>query len=329
MKKICIIYGGPSSEHNVSINTTKAILDNIDLNKYELYLLYIDKKLNTSFNKYSSKYKFDLKTDSNFWFDIEKLEEFDLCFLGMHGEFGEDGTVQSILEVNNILYTGSDSYSSRLCMDKYRSSILVNSKLGISIPATVLTKISEIKEMDNLRYPLLLKPNKLGSSVGVYFVESERNLLKFLDKDLRVFKKQDEYLIQDPILDSLEISCGVLEKKDNTFIPLPPIEIHPKGSSFFDYKSKYQKDGALEITPPTSIPKSLSEKISNISKDIHRLLGCRLYSRSDFLIKDGKIYYLETNTLPGLTVTSLLPKECSVVNITYEKLIDFLIKNSF
>jgi D-alanine-D-alanine ligase len=329
MEKICIMYGGPSSEHDVSISTTKAVLDNIDVNKYELSLLYIDKDLKTSLKKYSSTFKFDSKTNSNFWLDIEKLKEFDLCFLAMHGEFGEDGTVQSILEANKIAYTGSDSYSSGLCMDKYRSSILVNSKLGISIPGTVLTKISEIKGMDNLRYPLLLKPNKLGSSVGLFFVESEKDLTKVLDRDLKVFKKEEEYLIQEPVLDSLEISCGVLEKNDSTFIPLPPIEIHPKSSSFFDYESKYQKNGVLEITPPSSISKSLSKKLSNISEDIHRLLGCRLYSRSDFLIKDGEIYYLETNTLSGLTETSLLPKECSAVNITYERLIDFLIKNSF
>lgn len=328
MKKICIIYGGPSSEHDVSIMTVKAILENINTEKYEIWLLYIDRNLESFLRKYFLGDNFKYDTNSNFWADIIKLKDFDLCFLAMHGEFGEDGTIQSLLELYNIPYTGSDSYSSRLSMDKYRSSILVNSKLSIDIPKTLLVKKSEIIENNKIDYPLILKPNRLGSSVGVYLVENEEMLNRVLTIEVDTFNGDMEYLIHEAITDSIEISCGVLQRKNGEYIKLPPIEISPLKSSFFDYESKYKEGGANEISPPISIPASLSKRISKISQDIHKLLGCKLYSRSDFLIKDNKIYYLETNTLPGLTKTSLLPKECNAINMPYSELIDFLIENT-
>ena len=128
--------------------------------------------------------------------------------------------------------------------------------------------------------------------------------------------------------DSIEIQCGTLQKKNGDFIALPPIEIVPKKNVFFDYDSKYLNGGATEITPPISIDKSLSDKISQLSIDIHKLLMLKTYSRTDFLIKNGKIYFLETNTLPGMTATSLLPQEANSIGISYPQLLDFIISNS-
>ena len=136
------------------------------------------------------------------------------------------------------------------------------------------------------------------------------------------------FVVQDLIEQDIELSCGCLEKKNGEFIKLPPIEIIPQSSSFFDYKAKYSEGGSIEITPPEHISQDISETISQLAIDIHKLLGCTVYSRSDFLIKGNSIYYLETNTLPGMTSTSLLPQEASTVGISFTELIDFLIKNS-
>lgn len=324
MKKVCIIYGGPSKESEVSVNTAKEILKNISQTKYEITLLYIDRKLKCSLEKYEEEYVFKPKATDEIDSCISVLKGFDLCFLALHGEFGEDGTIQKIFEREHIKYTGSDSVSSALCFDKYASSMIVNRDLDICIPKTILwKKESEVPFIDDtFNYPLFLKPNKQGSSIGVSMVKNREELEKVLQK------VNEEYLIQEAILDAVEVSCGLLEKEDGKVIELPPVEIAPKLGEFFDYDSKYCSDGAKEIVPPVSISSDFSKKISEMSVKIHKLLGCSLYSRSDYLIKDDVVYYLETNTLPGLTSTSLLPKECLGIGLSYVDLLEFLITNS-
>jgi D-alanine-D-alanine ligase len=328
MKKVCIVYGGPSSEHEVSVFTTRGILRNIDKKKYDIYLLYIDKKLNASLKKYSQNQELVLKGKESLFKILKKLKNFDVCLIAMHGEFGEDGTFQSLLDLIGVRYTGTDAYGSRLAMDKYKSTMLVNLKLGVDIPQNSLVKIKDFSKFKNLKYPFVFKPNTLGSSVGIYFVNNSKELVIAKKKIIELLGEEVEYLIQEPIMDNLEISCGVLEKKDGSLLYLPPIEIHPQLSSFFDYDSKYVKGGSEEITPPVSISKSFSDKLSKLSGEIHKLLGCKLYSRSDFLIKKDKFYYLETNTLPGMTDTSLVPQEAQAIGMSYAQLLDFLIENS-
>jgi D-alanine-D-alanine ligase len=137
------------------------------------------------------------------------------------------------------------------------------------------------------------------------------------------------YFIIQPLIESdIEVSCGCLEKKNGEVVKLPAIEIIPQSSTFFDYKAKYVKGGSKEITPPEHISEDMADRISQLAVDIHRVLGCSVYSRSDFLIKGNDIFYLETNTLPGMTNTSLLPQEAEAGGISFSKLIDFLVENS-
>jgi D-alanine-D-alanine ligase len=176
--------------------------------------------------------------------------------------------------------------------------------------------------------PICIKPNALGSSIGVFLIKDRETLDNAKDKLEEDFDENESFLIQELIVEGLEVSCGCLEKKNGEFIKLPPIEIIPQNSSFFDYKAKYTKGASIETTPPTQINNSMSERISDLAVEIHSILGCSLYSRSDFLIKGDDIYYLETNTLPGMTNTSLLPQECKAAGIRFSELIDFLIENS-
>lgn len=213
-------------------------------------------------------------------------------------------------------------------MDKYRSSILVSSFPNLSIPHTKLVKLENLRnELLNTPLPVFIKPNRNGSSICSYVLEDLNTLDLKLNDIYSHHKKSDEILIQEYIKERVEISCGCLEKRDDTFIQLPPIEILPKNSKFFDYNSKYSKNASLERIPAIGISKKQREYISKLTIDIHKLLGCRLYSRSDYLVTDNKIYYLETNTLPGMTNTSLVPQEAISIGIQFKELISFFIEN--
>lgn len=328
-KKIAIFYGGPSSEHNVSINSAKTIYKFLNKKKYKIAVCYISKTLtakivtedNPTFEKINATIPL-LEV-----LETIKKENYFALLAGIHGEFVEDGKLQSLLEYFNIPYSGSDSKSSALSMDKYRSMLLVNTLSPIELPETFIVSSQNIYPKV-FKFPVIIKPNTLGSSVGISIVKTPQELKKVI-ADLKKRYPSQELLIQELIQDSVELSCGVLQKKNGEFLLLPPIEIIPKRNNFFDYDSKYLVGGSEEITPPISIDKNMSDKISSLSTKIHTLLGLKTFSRSDFLIKKGTIYYLETNTLPGMTATSLLPQEAAAAGISYTKLLDFIIENSY
>ena len=318
--KILLLFGGPSNEHDVSIDTAKQVFQKIDKKKYNVSLLYVDKFLRGAFLKSFHNLKNTGNNFKPFFTILDKLKRYNLIFLCLHGEFGEDGTIQSIFEAKNIKYTGSNSYASSLCMDKYRSALIAANIKGLVLPKTKLINKSADLWMGN-KFPIVVKPNRSGSSVGVSIIRKR--------KDARVVPvpSDNEYIVQEYI-SGVEVSCGCLQSKLGTLVRLPPIEIHPKKSKFFDYSSKYSIGGSDELIPPVSIPKNIASRISEIACKIHQILGCSVYSRSDFIVRKDKIYYLETNTLPGMTSASLLPKEAKYIGMTYTKLLDFIIMNS-
>jgi D-alanine-D-alanine ligase len=329
-KKISIVCGGPSSEYEVSLNSAQSILTYIDKEKYTPYIFYISK--NGKALMYEAGEKIDIpkeKNLKNLLEETKKLKNMHMNILALHGEFGEDGIYQGILHFLDIPFTGCDSSSSSLCMDKYRSSLLAQENIDIKIPKTQFFKLEDILDKyKKFKKPICIKPNYKGSSVGVYLVHNQEDMDNALFDLQEEFDKDTPFIIQELIEQDTEVSCGCLQKKSGEFIKLPPIEIIPQSSKFFNYEAKYSKDGSIEITPPENISEALSDKISQLAIDIHTLLGCKVYSRSDFLIKGNNIYYLETNTLPGMTDTSLLPQEAKAAGISFTELIDFLIENS-
>jgi len=325
MKNILILCGGPSSEYEVSIFTTKEILKYIDKSRFNPTIGLMNKDKEISFmspsifliNKYPKYVSF---TKS-----LIKIKEYDFVLISMHGEFGEDGKLQRVFERKGIKHHGSDSVSSKLCMDKYKSSKLVSKCLKIHTPKTLMLKLGDTLKYKHT-YPLFIKPNKLGSSVGAGLMNNEKELKKYLKKVKSKTYSSDYFLLQE-YFKGIELSCGVLESKKGRFTLLPPVEILPK-SVFFDYKSKYSDGESIDNCPPTLVPENICKEISKYSRDIHKLLKCKSYSRSDYIYSNNKIYYLETNTLPGLTKNSLLPREVKAIGMKYSELISFLIENS-
>lgn len=329
--KVAVLCGGPSSEHEVSLLSVRSVLEHIDNKKYTISVFYISKDLKCaqlSPDDYLTSGVPDATQLQPFMNVIQTvLPTFDVVLLaGLHGEFVEDGKLQAILDTYHITYTGSGMAASALCMDKYRSSLLVSAQLPVLIPKTVCLSSGSPIDL-NLRFPLVVKPNTMGSSVGVKFVQNKNELQQQLDTIFFEYH-QKEVVVQEQITDAIEVSCGYLVEKDGTGHPLPPVEIIPQSSPFFDYKAKYEVGGSIELSPPQHIPQKTSEKISSLSANIHTLLGCSTYSRSDFFVKGDEVYYLETNTLPGMTATSLLPKEAAAVKMSYADLITFIITNA-
>ncbi len=335
MKKIAIIYGGPSSEHEVSISTARSIFENLNKTKYQISLMPIGKDLSAELinNPKSIESKIS-PGNQNIYSLIPKLKQFDIAFLATHGQFGEDGTLQALLETHSIPYTGSNPYASRLCMDKYRSSLVASSIKGLKIPTTELIDAKQISKILPQQLQKLgevvLKPNRLGSSVATYIIANQTPEDKIEDilADINENFINEQFVIQEAITPNIELSCGCLESKTGEITYLPPIEIQPVDNTFYNYEAKYQQNASKHFCPPKNISKDKAKQISKLAAQIHTLLGCSTYSRSDFLIKDEQIFYLETNSLPGMTPTSLLPDEARAKGMSFSELLDFIINNS-
>jgi len=325
--KVVILCGGPSSEYDVSLSTTEGIIKNID-KKYEISVLLMSKDYKTVLFKPTEANRKSFPTPQNdLADDLKEIKPGSVVLNAMHGEFGEDGVVQSLLETKGLKYTGSKVLGSVLCMDKYASYQVINGKVDVIVPEIyAIGKILSV-DISKLKFPLVVKPNALGSSVGVEIVDKAEDLKNVINILSRYYSGLD-YIFQEYISDSVEISCGCLESASGEFIELPPIEIIPQVNRFYNYNAKYDKGGSDHKIPPVSIAKRLQGKISKMACEIHRILGCSGYSRSDFLVKDDKIYFLETNSLPGMTATSLIPEGAKAIGMSYSQFLDFIIENA-
>src|SRR5690348_7592200 len=262
--RVAVVCGGQSSEHEVSLNTGRMILKNLDRRKYRPTLIVIDK---------NGKWQFG-SIKKNIGDAIKKLKDFDFVFIAIHGAFGEDGRFQTLLEKIKTPYSGSGVASSAKAIDKAASNALYEMN-GIRVPRYAVIKKGEAISM---KLPLVIKPSDGGSSVGISVVKFEKDLQAGLRK---AFRESGHIMVQEYI-EGREFTCGILEDEHGKPFALPPTEIVPKTSSFFDYQAKYKAGGSLEITPP-NLPKAKIQKIQQLALKAHRLLSCRGMSRSDFI----------------------------------------------
>ncbi len=244
----------------------------------------------------------------------------EMVFLALHGACGEDGRVQAAFDLLGIPYTGSGYLGSAIAMDKDLTKRLVSDH-GVLTPAwrTLSYEKGDIPHLrESLEVPCVVKVLRSGSSLGVYIVEDRAALEMALEDSLRY----DSTVMIEQYIKGREFTCGVLEDR-----ALPTVEIVPQ-VSFYDYESKYQPGATLEICPGRTTPEA-EESIRRTALVVHRALGLSVYSRSDFMVgDDGAIYFLEVNTLPGMTPTSLVPQEAAAVGLSYGELCERIIAAS-
>lgn len=344
--RVAVLMGGPSPEYQVSLDSGVQVCINLDLKKYSVKPVIISKDGKWQIPRgYFSKpikeadagdliKKLDPQTPAlPLGRALSRLiaEEVDVAFIIIHGPYGEDGTLQGCLEVAKILYTGSGVLGSALAIDKSKS-LEIFSFHKIPIPRFIhITKnelnrnkdgiISTVK--NRLGFPVVVKPTCQGSTVGISIVEKES---AFFDAISLAFSFGNEILFEE-FIKGIELTCGVLESVKEGFTPLLVTEIVPKVSTFFTYEAKYQKGGSEEITP-ARIDQKTFKLVQELAVKAHQVLRCEGFSRTDFILKNGTPYALETNTLPGMTQTSLLPQGARASGISFTQLLDRIITHA-
>lgn len=300
--RVALLSGGISSERDVSIKSGNQVYEALDKAKYDVT-------------------RYDPATDLGKL--VAEASRVDVAFIVLHGPYGEDGTVQGLLDLLHIPYQGSGVLGSALAMDKWTSKRLYR-EAGLPVPPFQVLTLGEAFDTEALAkmpgYPLVVKPRSGGSSIGTSIVESPRQLPQALDLAF----DHGPHVIMEAYLEGIEITGGVLGN-DNCQL-LPVVEIIPESSyTFFDYEAKYQEGATREICP-ARISKNLSDGAQSYAAKAHRALCCRGYSRTDMIIHDEMIYVLETNTIPGMTPVSLFPLAAKAAGISFSQLLDRLIE---
>jgi D-alanine-D-alanine ligase len=286
-KKIGVLYGGLSREREISIKSGKAVLN--VFKKLKLNVCGIDVNRNIA--------------------EEIKKEKIDIAYIALHGPMGEDGTIQGVLEILGIPYTGSGVFASAASIDKDVSKKIFKYASILTPEWKILKKFGPAPEIK--KYPVVVKPVLQGSTIGVTIVEK---FSEFASAVKEVFKYGDEALIEQ-FIKGKEVTVGVLNGK-----ALPVVEIIPKGK-FYDFKSKYQKGGSQHIIP-ARISEEAYGTVQDYAEKVYEIFKCRAVCRVDMIVdKKDKVWVLENNTIPGMTKTSLIPDEGRVAGYNFESLV--------
>jgi len=297
-KKILVLCGGISKERLISLETGKQVANELKKNKYKVLTCEPDETL------------------------LKKIKLFNpnIIFNALHGQFGEDGYIQSILETQKTPYTHSGVIASSIAMDKIISKKIFI-KNNILTPKYIKfnyqKKINIIKVIEKkLNFPVIIKPINEGSSVHVYIC-NKKDIIKRLNQ----LSAYNEILIEE-FIPGREIQVAVMGKKN-----LGAIELKPK-RKFYDYEAKYNINAKTKHIIPVNLNKKDLKKITDIASKAHKVIGCRGVTRSDFKFYNGKFYLLEINTQPGMTKLSLVPEIAGYVGISFIKLIEWILKDA-
>lgn len=250
---------------------------------------------------------------------LELCQKADIVYLALHGTCGEDGRIQATLDLLGVPYTGSGCVSSAIAMDKDLTKRLVADKVVTPKWQSVTVTEENLEQLTaRTDLPVVVKPIDSGSSIGVY-IARERDELRMA---LRESIKLGGRTVLEQYISGREIQVAILNDR-----ALPSIEIIPK-EGFYDYENKYQPGAALEVCP-AEIPAEWEKRVGDAALTVFRTIGLSVYSRADFIVtEDGTPYFLEINTLPGMTPTSLVPQEAAAVGIDYPTLCETIIESS-
>jgi D-alanine-D-alanine ligase len=325
MKKVLILFGGKSTEHFISCKSAKSIIENIDINIFNVEIAGIS--LDGEWYKFNDDLSY---LENGNWIDsrvlkidnvVSYLKCFDVVFPVTHGNYGEDGKLQGFLDLFDIKYVGCKTNSSVLCFDKSLSKILFES-MGIpQVPYLVVDRNYDIKSITNIiSYPMIVKPCCGGSSIGISKVNNKKELSKAIKSAL----KYDNKVIIEKFINCRELECSVLGNID-TIVSIPG-EIK-SCNDFYDYNAKYVSKSDTLI--PDDIPDSIIKEIRKYCKKIVDGIGIIDYSRIDFFYDELNrcVYINEVNTIPGFTTISMFPKLIEYEGIDFKNLISILINN--
>ena len=344
---VAVLMGGRTPEHEVSLSTGLMVVEAINKARYNVTpvqitrsgewllpkgfidgppLLPPDRQLGYNLNAGKDLVPFDMGGAISHTLEAK----IDVVFIAMHGAYGEDGCVQGLLEVMDIPYTGSGVTASAIAMDKVLTKDIV-AQHGINIPHHVPLDAFEwryrrdecvVRVQDELGFPCVVKTRRAGSSIGIVIARSTAELNYACDE---VVAYDDDFFVEEFVVGK-EVTCSVLGSPPGRKPrALPVTEIIPREAEYFDYRSKYKPGGAEEITP-ARINARLTEEIQDAACRVHQILGCGGMSRTDMIVRDGQPYFLETNTIPGMTQTSLYPQAAKAAGIEFPDLLDHLIR---
>lgn len=341
MKRVLVIFGSMSSEHEVSCMSAANVIENINKEKYIVSMVGIDKqgnwyKYNGSLeNIKNNTWMLDEKNKEKISYIIDELKNYDVVFPVLHGKYGEDGTIQGIFEIAGVKYVGCKVLASSIAMNKTFSKKLVETE---NIPVVDYVNISREKYLDmcndinmykefcdntveKLGLPLFVKPNQEGSSYGVTKVEDIEKLKEAISYALEF---DNDVLIEKYIKTKKEVECAILQDGLKLIVSTPG-QIKTK-DTIYSYDEKYNDSSNLPIIP-AHILKEQEEKIKEYSKRIFKILNLSSLARIDFFVTDNNIFFNEVNTMPGFTNTSMYPKLLMYDGISYNKIIEILIEN--
>ncbi len=305
MKKIAVLLGGKSAEREISLKTGAAVANGL------INLGYKVKSIDTG---------------NDF---IDELKEFhpDLVFIALHGPFGEDGTMQGLLEILGYPYTGCNVLTSSITMNKIYTKRLLY-EAGIPTPKFAVVRENEyinnplqiqsmlLREFD---FPLVIKAPSQGSTIGIFFAKQEIDIHKMI---LEAFLFEKEILIEQ-FVQGREVTVAIMGNEEIEVLPIIEIVSH---TGVYDFEAKYTK-GLSEHIIPARIDENVTKKVKNLAEKSYRNLGCRGFSRVDFIIEDDlNPYVLEINTIPGMTETSLFPDAALSAGMSFEDLINKIVK---
>ncbi|MCF6093511.1 D-alanine--D-alanine ligase [Microaerobacter geothermalis] len=299
-----VIYGGESTEREVSKKTGEGVIRALTEKGYSVKPIFFTD------NKDLVQQMADLKVD--------------LVYIALHGKYGEDGRVQGLLDLLKIPYIGSGVLASALAMDKHKakqSFVQAGIRTAKEVIINKDSQLSIEKPWINLSLPLVIKPNSEGSTIGITIARSEEEVVEGIE----TASQYDSVIMVEEFIEGIEVTVGVMGKGKG-IKALPVIEIVPK-NPFYDYESKYAP-GMSDHIIPARISQEMTEKCQSWAVLAHQVLGCRTFSRVDFIVpKDGSDpVILEVNTLPGMTETSLFPDAARAIGMDYSDMIDQLVK---
>ncbi len=308
-----VLRGGPSREHEVSLQTGHAILNNLDQERFTPRDIYIDKK---------GVWHVHGKETS----PSRALHSVDVVMIGLHGEYGEDGEVQKVLERHGVAYVGSDPFASFLAMHKVLTKERAKEH-GVLTPRyqfveSLADRDAVIAEViRSFPQPVVVKPVKWGSSVGISMVSGYAPIYRAVTS---LLEEGSGGVLIEELIKGTEASVTVVERMrgEDLYTP-PPVEIIPPEDDFFSYDAKYT--GVTEEICPGRFSPEIAAELEHAARTMHQALGLRHYSRSDFIVSPKGVYFLESNTLPGFTAESLAPKSLAAVGVSFPQFVSHLI----